>query len=219
MDKPKVIPGSRNIAVHIPPNRGPAAIRYNNPGAQWPNAQAEKYGMTGYGRLNDGYGNKIAYFPNAVYGAAANMALLSTGYVGMTISAGQFKWSGSHRAGLQGWDASTVITKEMARDPTFVIPFMKSIANAEAPGGARVLSEAQWQEAFNLYLQIEGAAPSKATPAAKTKGKVPAKTTTAGATTAIATAAWYSGAGPYVIGGIVLVGVAVIAYLILKNRS
>lgn len=126
-----------------------AAVRTNNPGAQWPSSQASRFGATSHEDLRDG--NKIAVFPTPVHGAASNMDLLARSYVGMTIGAGQQKWSGSHRAGLPGWDSNQVITKDMVQSPDFMIPFMKSIANAETPNGANALNDQQWQSAFDMY--------------------------------------------------------------------
>lgn len=200
--------------IDIPPSQGKAAIRYKNPGAQWPSALAEQYGMLGYGHLSDGMnagaGNKIALFPNAVCGAASNMALLAHSYVGLTVAAGQSRWSGGNRHGLPGWDGGTVITKVMARDPNFVIPFMKSIADFEAPGGSKVLSEAQWQEAFELYLTVEGAQTSKTT---KKNAIIVGGTTTA------AVAAHGAGLGIYVVIAIAVVGIAFLAYQIIRSRN
>lgn len=138
-----------NLTGAPPP--GAASIRTNNPGAQWPNGLAERFGSTGFQQLPDG--NKIAQFPTPVHGAAANMALLDRSYVGLTIGQAQTKWSGGHRAGLPGFDNNKVITKEMTNDPNFMIPFMKATANAEAPRGANALSDSQWRQAFDMFKQ------------------------------------------------------------------
>ena len=223
MQRPEIIPGSRNIRHDIPYGGVPAPIRYKNPCAQWPSEQAEKYGMIGYGQLNDGdnqgAGNKIALFPNAVYGAACNMGLLSgPKYVraGLTIGAVQVKWSGQHRAAIPGYDSNTVITPEMVRDPEFMLPFMKIMADAEAPRGSRVLSDAQWREAFDLYQLIEGQ------PATK---KRTVKTEHAGAGTVIvvssgaAKASKDAGHSSITVAAIVFGGIAlaVVTYLLIKK--
>jgi SLT domain-containing protein len=126
-----------------------ASVRNNNPGAQWPNALAKEYGATGHQNLADG--NKIATFPTPMHGAAANMALFDTKYVGHTIEQIQKTWSGQHRAGLPGYAPGTRVTEAMAHDPQFMIPFMKAMAEAEAPRGSSVMSDAQWKQAFDFY--------------------------------------------------------------------
>jgi hypothetical protein len=126
-----------------------ASVRNNNPGAQWPNALAKEYGATGHQNLADG--NKIATFPTPMHGAAANMALFDTKYVGHTIEQIQKTWSGQHRASLPGYAPGTRVTEEMAHDPKFMIPFMKAMAEAEAPRGSSVMSDAQWKQAFDFY--------------------------------------------------------------------
>jgi hypothetical protein len=151
---------SENAADYLTkPLARAAAVRTNNPGAQWPNDIAARYGATGYEQLSDG--NKIARFPTPMHGAAANMALIDRSYVGMTIADAEKKWSGGHRSGLAGFDGSRVITKAMTHDPSFMIPFMKATANAEAPHGAVALSDSQWASAFKMY-RVGQEAPSDA---------------------------------------------------------
>ena len=136
-------PATRQAPVHA------ASVRNNNPGAQWPNALAKEYGSTGHQNLADG--NKIATFPTPIHGAAANMALVDHKYVGMTISSIQKTWSGQHRAALPGYPPNTRVTTEMAHDPAFMVPFMKAMADAEAPHGSSVMTDAQWKQAFDMY--------------------------------------------------------------------
>ncbi len=49
--------------------------------------------------------------------------------------------------------ANMKITEAMLNDPNFMIPFMRAIASGEAPGGHKVLSGAQWREAYEMYQQ------------------------------------------------------------------
>jgi len=126
----------------------PAAVRHMNPGAQYPANWAKKFGMKGSAVI--GGGHLIATFPSAIAGAAANMYLLSTSYVGMPIGAAGAKWTGGNSFGVPGYDPRTVLTKEMVRDPAFIIPFMKSIAFREA-GRTYPLTDDQWLSAYNAY--------------------------------------------------------------------
>jgi hypothetical protein len=130
-----------------------ATVRYNNPGGMYPGRAAQMFGTTGTGII--GGGHKIANFPTAVHGAAANMQNLRTGgYVGMTVGDAMRRWSGGSRSvpGPSGkpYPSNMRITLEMTRDPNFMILFMQAVASGEAPG-RYPLSEAQWAQAFDWY--------------------------------------------------------------------
>lgn len=132
-----------------------ATVRYNNPGGMYPGQAAQMFGTTGTGVI--GGGHKIANFPTAVHGAAANMQnIVSGGYVGMTIAAATKRWSGGSRSvpgpGGKPYDPNMVITREMTKDPNFVIPFMQSIASGEAPG-RYPLDQKQWEQAYDWYTK------------------------------------------------------------------
>ncbi len=128
--------------------RGVAApIRYNNPGAQYPNEDAKRFGMTDVGVI--GGGHKIAGFPSPVHGAASNMDLLSKKYVGMTVGSAITKWSGSHRSQVPGYDPNMIITAEMAKDPAFMKPFFRTMQKAEA--GKEWMSKSQLDQAYDMY--------------------------------------------------------------------
>ncbi len=75
-----------------------ASIRSNNPGAMWPGPSSRKFHAIGSKGLNDGLGqgNKIAYFDDAIDGAAALFDLLDRGYSGRTVRAAITKWSGGN---------------------------------------------------------------------------------------------------------------------------
>lgn len=145
---------------------GPAAIRFNNPGAMWPGPSAEKFGAVGSETLRDGQGNKIAVFPDAVSGAAAQFDLLSSDkYVGKTVGYAMRKWSGGNSVAQYlrvieretGVKASTPLTPELMNKPEFAIPFAKAMATQEA-GKPYPLSDDQWQAAFNKSKGIEAPA-------------------------------------------------------------
>jgi hypothetical protein len=127
-----------------------ANVRYNNPGAMYPGAAARRFGSTGTGTI--GGGHLIANFPTPVHGAAANMENVTAGgYVGMPLGSAIFKWSGGGRNAVPGYDPRQVITPQMARDPNFMIPFMKAVASGEAPG-RYPMSDEQWRQAFDWYV-------------------------------------------------------------------
>ena len=72
----------------------PASIRHNNPGATYPAPWMKEYGMNGVDII--GGGHKIANFPDAVSGAAANIDLMHRDYAGMPLSETIRKWSGNN---------------------------------------------------------------------------------------------------------------------------
>jgi hypothetical protein len=133
--------------------RIPATIRHRNPGGMYPGEAANRFGTIGQATI--GGGHKIATFPTATHGAAANMwNLANKGYVGKTVGAVMDKWSGGYR-GVPGpageYPANMKITQAMLNDPNFMIPFMQAVASGEAAGGHKVLSQEQWQQAYDWY--------------------------------------------------------------------
>lgn len=127
----------------------PAAIRFNNPGAQYPGPSAKKFGSTGTEII--GGGHKIAVFDNPVDGAAAQFDLLDNGYAGMKLKDAIHKWSGGNSSPeytnaivkATGISPDTVLTKDMLRNPQVAIPLAKTAADWEA-GGAYPMSNEQW---------------------------------------------------------------------------
>jgi N-acetyl-anhydromuramyl-L-alanine amidase AmpD len=129
--------------------RIPAAIRYANPGAQYPSKRAtELYGSTDTGII--GGGHKIAGFPTPVHGMAANIDNLEQKYVGMTMSSAIKKWSGGGRSKVPGWSDNTIITKEHLKDPKFIQPFFSEMQKAEA--GKEWMTKEQMRAAHGMYL-------------------------------------------------------------------
>jgi hypothetical protein len=126
----------------------PAAIRFNNPGAQYPANAAKAFGMDGHGVI--GGGHRIAHFSDPIGGAASNISLLNKFYVGMTIGAAGSKWTGGNGFGVPGYDSNKVLTHEMLNNPAFMIPFMKAIARREA-GRQSPLTDEQWMRAFKAF--------------------------------------------------------------------
>jgi hypothetical protein len=152
----------------------PASIRHNNPGAMYPAGWMKQYGMNGVDII--GGGHKIANFPNAVYGAAANFDLFSRGYVGKTLNDAIQKWSGgnssgayaSHVAKQAGISGDTVISADMWRNPQFAPKMLGAMASWEkGPRGHQFqLSPEQWQQAHGMYLNGGGQAPALSMPTA-----------------------------------------------------
>jgi hypothetical protein len=111
----------------------PASFRYNNPGAQYPSAEAARFGQTGYGII--GGRHKIARFPSPVNGAAANFDLLYRKYSGIAIGAAGTKWTGANGFGEPGYDPKSILTKQMLDDPSQAIALLKAIAGRESGRG------------------------------------------------------------------------------------
>lgn len=146
----------------------PASIRYNNPGAQWPDSvgDAKRFGMTDVGVI--GGGNKIAGFPTPVHGLASNIALAHRLYVGKTVGNAISKWSNGGRSSVPGYNSGQIFTKEMANDPKF----WAAMAKAES-GKNNHLSLTQVGQALQMYQSGSAAAFEKANPdfVAASKGK------------------------------------------------
>jgi len=131
-----------------------AAIRSNNPGAQWPGPISSRFGSTRSETLRDG--NKIAIFDNPVDGAAAQFALLSESdhYKNKTLRQAISTWSGGNNVNgyvkliesRTGVGPNTKLTPELMADPRFAIPLAKAMARQEG-GKEYPLTDAQWAEA------------------------------------------------------------------------
>ena len=61
---PSTDSNTTTIRKDVPPMGEVASFRYNNPCAQYPSAEAAKFGQIGYGII--GGGHKIARFPSPV---------------------------------------------------------------------------------------------------------------------------------------------------------
>ena len=139
--------------------RAPASIRYNNPGAMWPQDSAAKFGSTSYGKLADG--NLIAKFDTPEAGAAAQFDLLaSPKYAGMSIGRAIDKWSG-HTGGASnvsayansvaksvGLNPGDTLNADMLRTPAG-IAFAKAMARQEA-GVEYPMNNDQWATAQRM---------------------------------------------------------------------
>lgn len=143
---------------------GPASLRYNNPGAMYPGPSAQKFGAVGTETI--GGGHKIAVFPNAVAGAAAQFDLLASDkYTGQSVRDAIAKWSGGNSVDtylkvLQkeaGVGPDEKLTAAMVRDPKVAIPLAKAMATQEA-GKAYPMSDQQWQQAHDMAFGKDGTA-------------------------------------------------------------
>lgn len=151
----KSVPDTGSTAPPIVDLRGtggPASIRNNNPGAMYPGPSATKFGSTAMHVI--GGGHKIAEFPDAQSGAAAQFDLLDRNYAGMPVSQAITKWSGgnsspSYIASVSkdlGLDQNAVLTHDMLRNPKVAVPFARSMARVEA-GRDYPLDDAGWNAA------------------------------------------------------------------------
>ena len=132
--------------------KAPAAVRYNNPGAMYPGPSSRKYGSDRYEII--GGGHKIAVFPDAESGAAAQFDLLDRSYSGMRLSKAIEKWSGGNSsrdytltvASELGMHPGDKLTSEMLRDPDFAVRLAKSKSKWES-GVEYPLDDNQWKSA------------------------------------------------------------------------
>ena len=131
----------------------PANVRYNNPAAAFPRKQDEKYGVLGYGVLNDGEGNKIAHFPTPVHGAAANFDLFAKDYSNMSFKRAMTKWRGRESKVPQGYDPEGMITKDFLNNQEKAIDFFKKMAVHESPNFS--MSDDEWKQAYNMWKAVQ----------------------------------------------------------------
>lgn len=139
--------------------RQPAAVRHNNPGAQYPGPIATRFGSTRSATI--GGGHKIATFDDPVQGGAAQIALLreSRHYRGKPLRDAIKTWSGgnsvaSYLASIKrdtGLSGDTVLSREFLNDPEKVIPLVKAMAKHET-GRPFPMTDEQWLAAFQMAL-------------------------------------------------------------------
>jgi hypothetical protein len=122
----------------------PASQRYNNPGAQWPSKETERFGGVKANEGVIGGGNKIAWYPTPVHGLASNIALAQRLYVGKPIGAAISKWSNGGRNSVPGYDSNQILTPEIANDPKF----WQAMSHAES--GRNTVSRGQVTRAMEM---------------------------------------------------------------------
>jgi hypothetical protein len=154
--------GAWRKAIDIPKDQNgvstPASIRYNNPGAAWPRARDELYGIEGYGKI--GGNNEIGKFPTKVHGLAANMDLFATSknYTGRTLEDATYTWRGNRPGNVPTGTLSdgttfgpkTVITPELTKNPEFMKAIFNQYANHEA-GKNNKFTDDEIDKAYKLY--------------------------------------------------------------------
>ena len=148
-------PGGGGSAPHAMPRSdvqggGPASVRYNNPGAQYPSKEAARFGGNGYGVI--GGGHLIQKFDDPVHGAASNMDLFYRKYTGEPLGQAGARWTGNNSFGVPGFPSNMIVTKEMMADKKFGIALMQAIAKRET-GHAYPMTDAQWEAAHRLFME------------------------------------------------------------------
>jgi hypothetical protein len=145
--------GTWKTVSTVPRSEGAANVRYNNPSAAWPRKRDEKFGVLGYGKLNDGEGNKIAHFPTPIHGAASNFDLFALDYKGMTFRKAVDKWRGRGNTPVpRGYNPKEQITKEFLNNPEKAIDFFKKMSLHESPNFS--MSDAEWKQAYQLWKDV-----------------------------------------------------------------
>ena len=184
----------------------PASIRNANPGAMYPGRVSKLYGATTYETLRSKDGvHKIATFPSAVHGAAAQFRLLHDNYTGLTIEAAIKKWCGGYYASTYlnvleekaGITKASILTKGLVRDPHVAIPLCKAMAWQEA-GRDFPLQDDEWLTAHRMafggeeapYFAADNDVPS---PKPETRRREAIKTTSTVATVVTGTGAVVTG--------------------------
>ncbi|HXF55625.1 MAG TPA: hypothetical protein VNK52_16045 [Hyphomicrobiaceae bacterium] len=130
----------------------PASVRYANPGAMYPGPSAQRFGAIGAETI--GGGHKIAVFPDAESGAAAQFDLLASRYAGKSLADLLHTWSGGNASDAYlasvvrdtGLRPDTVITRDMLADPDVAVPLARAMARHEA-GQPYPMTDAQWRAA------------------------------------------------------------------------
>jgi hypothetical protein len=194
--------------------RVPAPIRSNNPGASWDDAFTRKWGSTKAEALNDGLGqgNRIAYFPTKVQGAACQFDrwLNSGHYRNKPLAVAIKTWSGGNSwqqyvdflcARVPGLTADTTINAAFLSSARG-IQLMKAQAWHES-GEPYPMTDAEWAQAQAMVFH--GTQPTPA----KTTTKTVAGSSVVVSTTAVATTAAAGHASPWTILAILAVGIVI----------
>lgn len=123
----------------------------------YPGPSAQRFGSTGTYVI--GGGHKIAAFPDAVSGAAAQFDLLNRRYTGRSLADAITTWSGGNSspayiqrvAAETGIDPRTPLTPEMLANPAIAVPLARAMSGVEA-GRPYPLSQDQWMAAHRMSL-------------------------------------------------------------------
>lgn len=197
-----------------------AAVRYNNPGAQWDGPIAKKWGSKQHVVLKDGQANHIAIFDTKVQGACAEFDLWRSRYTGVSLKAAIDRWCGGNspnsyvsflekNSGIARTETVTVSLLAGERG----LKLMKAQAHWEA-GHTYPMSDTEWRQAQDMVFR--GKTVPKVTP-----GKVAASGGVAAGTAVAVQQAAAAGYNYGAIIGIAVVGVviAVVVWIIMKKSS
>lgn len=137
--------------VDVPYDGRTAAVRYNNPGAQYPSSAAAKYGMEGFGVI--GGGHKIAKFPTEAHGAAANMDNFARNYRGMRLGDAVAKWRGGNGSVNvpEGFDPNAIVDDSFIGDRERMTQFFDKMARHEGRGSAGPVNPETWRQGYDLF--------------------------------------------------------------------
>ena len=133
--------------------RTPAAIRFNNSGAQYPGPISRRFGSPGHSVI--GGGHLIARFETPEQGAAAHFALLgSSRYIGRTLEGVIKKWSGGNSnsaytkfvARASGLRPTDKLTRDVLAGPQG-LALVRAMSQWEAGGQRYPLDDAGWARA------------------------------------------------------------------------
>ena len=144
-----------------------ASVRNNNPGAMWPGPSSKRFGATGSQSIAGG--NKIATFPDAESGAAAQFDLLYRNYRGMRLGDAIAKWSNAPRgeaseytrgvSKASGLGPNDILTRDILLGPQG-IDIARAMARVES-GGEYPLSPHQWS---NAQARVREGVPNEGVP-------------------------------------------------------
>lgn len=205
--------------------REPAAIRYKNPGAMWPNKIATKWGSTRWVYLSDGtgqggggHGNKIAIFEAWVDGICAQLDLwrTSVNYRNKTLAAALKIWSGGNHVEayiahvirlIPDMTRNTVMNEVFWAGPNGV-KFLKVQAAHEA-GRQMPVPDPTWFDAQKRVMSTK----------AKVAASTQKKSTVAVSTGAGSTATAVSGGFPLWAAVLIGLGIAVAIFVVWKIKQ
>ena len=144
----------------------PASVRYNNPGASYPRARDELFGLEGYGII--GGGHKIGKYPTVVHGLASNMDLFhrSKHYQGKTLFQATRTWRGGATGPVPRFrlkdgteiGPQTVITPELTSNPEFMRKLFTAYGKHESGRKQNPFTTEQIDQAFKMKMSggVEG---------------------------------------------------------------
>lgn len=179
----------------------PAPIRSNNPGASWDDAFTKKWGSMKTQVLNDGLGqgNRIAYFPTKVQGAACQFDrwLNSKHYRNQPLAVAIETWSGGNSwqqyvnflcARVPGLTSDTVINASFLSSARG-IQLMKAQAWHES-GVQYPMTDDEWAQAQAMVFHGTQPTPQKTTVKTTAAAGVVVSTTAVASAAATAHAGW-----------------------------